>query len=741
MGVNVNAGQVTINVSDTIPPANLATIDKDGLIGNAPSKEQFNDWKEEVEDKVDKISTSGIKGEATPTSSPTAYDPTTYPKGLYEKWEVKTAGTYTNFKDASNQPIVVTSTDLTQKLVYINMTNGVAKLDPISIPGAAIDDSFEVSNITKAQNAKNINHWLVNDVEGGESDDVNQTIEEVGDFFKNIGITLNGDSSDSLNYDIISCKSNDNPDNITNQDKYITKAHIRLTTGGQFKFCVGTWDGSKYIVRWLSDVFTGVSGWNAFDFTNIKLLKNEIIGVTGVAGSSAQIAYGFGATGNRFSQLKTDSNSTWGPAGSYYALWFELNDIDIVTIPSDGKFNIAKSVSKVVSDYSLNGYTGVEKLKGESVVSVDSDATAGYAINKIELDTSYKLEKLEIRTVTAGTYQIAIGFIEQAGKFIEKKVVTKSLTAGLNTVTIDPVILEVGDYVGFKFPSKYPVNNTPSVAGLWASSSYTGALTQVAGKSLPIKLFLKEYISTPIATKSDLNNVTASVNGLQQIFTHEGKKVGLTFNSDGTVEWSYIEGYSNILHLGNSIAKHALTSYWWGSWGMAASELSKDYVHRFLAKMQVLKPAAATSVLNIAEWEVNPSGWNKSTLDPYLIGKDLICIRLGENATYNGTFKTEFASLISYIKSKNSTAKILIGGVFWADSNKDTAMSEVASENSLPFVSLSHLDIPANKSYMGAQVKGDDGQWHTVNNTGVAIHPGDLGMDAIATELFNALGL
>lgn len=71
---------------------------------------------------------SGIKGEATPSSSPTAWssgDPE-----LFEKWDVKTAGTYTNFKDNSTptpQSIVITADDLKDNFVQIWVTNGVSQ--------------------------------------------------------------------------------------------------------------------------------------------------------------------------------------------------------------------------------------------------------------------------------------------------------------------------------------------------------------------------------------------------------------------------------------------------------------------------------------------------------------------------------------------------------------------------------------------------------------------------------------
>lgn len=70
---------------------------------------------------------TGIVGEATPASSPTAYNPTDYPDGLYEKYDVKTAGTYANFKDSTNTAIVVSSGDLTNNFVQIWVENGVSQ--------------------------------------------------------------------------------------------------------------------------------------------------------------------------------------------------------------------------------------------------------------------------------------------------------------------------------------------------------------------------------------------------------------------------------------------------------------------------------------------------------------------------------------------------------------------------------------------------------------------------------------
>ncbi|WP_284461640.1 SGNH/GDSL hydrolase family protein [Chryseobacterium sp.] len=74
------ADQINITVTDTIPPDNIATIDKDGKVGNAVSKDQLqvelNDFKGYVQDMI----VSDFKGNLAPTDpAPTedgSYKPT-----------------------------------------------------------------------------------------------------------------------------------------------------------------------------------------------------------------------------------------------------------------------------------------------------------------------------------------------------------------------------------------------------------------------------------------------------------------------------------------------------------------------------------------------------------------------------------------------------------------------------------------------------------------------------------------
>ncbi len=101
---------------------------------------------------------SGIKGEATPTSSPTPWAPGD--PDLYEKWDVKTAGTYTNFKDSSNTALVVTTDDLKNNLVQIWVNNSISQKVLTELPGTTAKDVYDkTDNINPATMKAAADRW------------------------------------------------------------------------------------------------------------------------------------------------------------------------------------------------------------------------------------------------------------------------------------------------------------------------------------------------------------------------------------------------------------------------------------------------------------------------------------------------------------------------------------------------------------------------------------------------------
>jgi len=195
---------------------------------------------------------------------------------------------------------------------------------------------------------------------------------------------------------------------------------------------------------------------------------------------------------------------------------------------------------------------------------------------------------------------------------------------------------------------------------------------------------------------------------------------------------------TNTLVLGNSITKHPILSYWWGEWGMAASLREKDFVHVLETRLKKSNPSAVVYGRNIADWEANHTTWDKTQLDADLVGRDCVIIRLGENVSNTTGYQASIESLIDYIRTKIPSVKIFTTGNFWVSATKDSIMQAASLSRDCPYVPLSSLDLSINKSVIGAQVYGDDLVWHTVNNSGVASHPNDIGMFKIAITITEA---
>lgn len=113
-----------------------------------------------------------ITGEASPESSPTPWKPGD--KNIFEKWEVKTAGTYTNFKDASLNPIIVTADDLDKNIVQIWVTNGVSKKELTSLPSVDYNSTdLNPTSIDKAETGKTVANFVSEKLEANISSRIN----------------------------------------------------------------------------------------------------------------------------------------------------------------------------------------------------------------------------------------------------------------------------------------------------------------------------------------------------------------------------------------------------------------------------------------------------------------------------------------------------------------------------------------------------------------------------------------
>ena len=199
-------------------------------------------------------------------------------------------------------------------------------------------------------------------------------------------------------------------------------------------------------------------------------------------------------------------------------------------------------------------------------------------------------------------------------------------------------------------------------------------------------------------------------------------------------------GWRKVLFLGNSITKHGPKADidWTGNWGMAASSEAKDYVH-VVAKALAEKSGTPPEMMvkNIADFERAYAGYDVAgkMKDVFAFGADLVIVAIGENvpalktAADKAQFKSSITKLLSGLKADKHPA-IIVRSCFWANPAKDEVLQQACREAGGTFVDISSLSKDGD-NFARAE--------RPFKNQGVANHPGDKGMQAIADALLKAL--
>ncbi len=190
-----------------------------------------------------------------------------------------------------------------------------------------------------------------------------------------------------------------------------------------------------------------------------------------------------------------------------------------------------------------------------------------------------------------------------------------------------------------------------------------------------------------------------------------------------------------VLFIGNSITRHGVKEDigWHTDWGMAASAKEKDYVHLVMAKIRETHPDASACICQCAEWERHyPQGL--SSLEPFKIGRDfaadIIVIRVIENCNHiefdREVFLREYKNMIEYFNITGK-AKIVVTTSFWIHP-LDEQIRQTAQECGYGLAELGVLGEDKKNMAIGL-----------FEHEGVAMHPGDEGMKAIADAILEKI--
>lgn len=239
-----------------------------------------------------------------------------------------------------------------------------------------------------------------------------------------------------------------------------------------------------------------------------------------------------------------------------------------------------------------------------------------------------------------------------------------------------------------------------------------------------------------LAQSRRIDKLTTEMNKL------DGEITLLQHRGDESIDWP-LHTY-NYLAIGNSITIHGYADYWWDDdRGMAASTDDNDYVHRVVKALEDTYGEVSSHSYGFSSWETN--GYDRAEflelLDPYLSEEiDLITIQLGENASDLSTWEADWSELLRYVQEKAPDARIIVVGDFWSKEDRDEVKKNAAVAMGITYVSLD--GIKDNEEYyagLGTEVEGSDGLMHVIEHEGVARHPGDKGMEAIAERIIASI--
>ncbi|MEI8017638.1 MAG: SGNH/GDSL hydrolase family protein [Schlesneria sp.] len=197
---------------------------------------------------------------------------------------------------------------------------------------------------------------------------------------------------------------------------------------------------------------------------------------------------------------------------------------------------------------------------------------------------------------------------------------------------------------------------------------------------------------------------------------------------------------SKVLFLGNSITLHgpAPAIGWTGNWGMAASVKEKDYVHLLTADIaKATGTAPEIRVRNIADFERGYDAFDieKEFREELEFQADIVILAIGENVAELATddakanYAKAFARLLP-ILGRQGQSTVFVRGCFWKNESKDAIMRKATTDANATFVDIKEL---------GGDESNAARSERTIQHAGVAGHPGDKGMRAIADAIFAAI--
>lgn len=239
-----------------------------------------------------------------------------------------------------------------------------------------------------------------------------------------------------------------------------------------------------------------------------------------------------------------------------------------------------------------------------------------------------------------------------------------------------------------------------------------------------------------------------------RLVSPDGTRWRLTVSDDGVLgAVADTRVVTNVTILGNSLTANGIAGW---SCGMAASGPETDWVWLTVQRLRDRNPAVVfhcwddedRSGDTVSRGSCNPFETDAGQASiATLVGNvpadaDLVILQIGDNVNTDER-KTKYRSningLMTAIRAKAPDCILVYLGSWFAKPDLETEVSEACERSGALRVDIADLNTQANQNTVGASCTWPDRTTHVIDSSGVAMHPGDPGMKAIADRLWQTL--
>lgn len=245
-----------------------------------------------------------------------------------------------------------------------------------------------------------------------------------------------------------------------------------------------------------------------------------------------------------------------------------------------------------------------------------------------------------------------------------------------------------------------------------------------------------------------LENVQTAIQGAAsgfdgQFTAPDGSKYILQVSAAGEAVFTPVVP-SKALFIGNSL----LVGF--GQFGMCASNAQSDYYYHVTQAITALNAsftaakAGGTAIEAATDDDTLDTAYNniasKVTND-----LDLIIVQLSDNT--NSTEKIAYLKsggakrLLSKLRTAAPHARVVWAAAWYTSTERLDAIQAACAATGCEFIPFNDLNTAENRGAIGNTITYPDGNTSTVEASGVASHPGDAGMLAIAQRILKKLGI